>query len=291
MGIGCPEATEPNSPPSAKDFPGGWKRIPFTIQGKPKITHELNVHYPIIGGMGKDSYTLKGKMKFDNKTIKVIFTSEPQSLYTHSGEYYLINAYYFRSDMFVFFKFDDKNQHFVEIEYSSCPQGIWDLQLDNEYSDRTFKQWCLEKIYATEGFEASLAQFITYAKDKPDYLLCPANYGDNKDASRRIGSYKLFTDTGIVGRYVKDIGIKENIELKQDIYKTVLSVLNDADPNVYAMDIRDICFRLYELFPEKAKMDIEQFWKQTETENVPEDSRLKYKQWIYDYIWNQKRVF
>lgn len=283
MGIGCAEATEPNSLPSAKDFPGGWKRIPFTIQGKPKITHELNVHYPIIGGMGKDSYTLKGTMEFDNKKIKIAFASEPQSLFAHAGNYYLVNRYYFSRTEFSVFKYDEQSQRFIELTSVLYPEEIFNLELANEYSDRSFKLWSLQNLYKNKGFDKSFSQFETYVKTNPTCLLSPSNYQAEK-ISFQLGSYFPYFDGGIIDLYIKDIEKKNNGTLKERLYDYLETILNSAGPVARGDEINGLFYRMYQVLPEKTNAALREYIMKIKNDKNIRDDRLSYLEDLLRYI-------
>ncbi len=262
---------------------GAWITIPFTLKGTPKITRSLPPDIPIIGAMGKNTYRFTGLIKYQGTGRRVSLTSEPQGLFYHSGVYYFVTQDFFVQGHFNLFVFREETDRLTIATYAKCPEGLSELALNDPFSDRMFKIWCLRKIADSQGVAESISQFVCYVKREPRCLLRCYYTGYNGDTERKIGE-DFVGQQSIVELYLASLHQKHGQELKPDLYDALHLVLINTKPNDIATGTRNICLSLFKLRPEKAVGDIQKYFDKAEKENFQDDKRLYWREVVLKYI-------
>lgn len=279
---GC-EKTDSNSPEPVVLKDGEWITIPFTAKGKTKITRSLPPDIPVIGAMGKDTYRFTGVIKYQGTERRVSLTSEPQGLFYHSGIYYFVTQDFFVQRHFNLFVFREETDRLTIATYAKCPEGLSGLALNDLFSDRMFKIWCLRKIADSQGVAASISQFVRYVKREPRGLVRCYYTGYHGDTERKIGE-DFVGQQSIVELYLTGLHQKYGQELKTDLYDALHLVLINTKPNDIATGTRNICLSLFKLCPEKAISDIQKYFDKAEKENIQDDKRLYWSEVVLKYI-------
>jgi hypothetical protein len=285
--IGC---RQPVPTPSETQQPNNdhWTSIPYGLDGDTEITRSIAPDIPLLGGKGKDSYSFKGLIKFEVKnSISINIQTEPQGLFYFEGQYYLVTQGFFKCSSFHIFRFTVNNPILVTVSYADIPQGFCGIMLSNPYSSRSFKIWNLEQIRQYQGIEASFRQFMQYLHKEPRCLLRLRTDSHNVDELRKASAGIFVGYDSMVEVYINNITIPSD---RDKLYDRLLDVLHNTNSKDRADEIRDLCFSLHTLNPERAIRDINQFWADIEKEQVQNDGRLMYRDWIIKYF-NGARSF
>ncbi len=139
---GCPE--EPPVIPLAAAVPSkGVVPVDFKLKGEPRITRHTNVHVPVIGGMGKDSYRLRGELSYDGHSIRIDLTREPLALCRADGDYFLLTQDYFRRLGFRWHTLDADAKAFRQMPPALSPATLLTLTFDDPSLTAEYRAWCV----------------------------------------------------------------------------------------------------------------------------------------------------
>ena len=140
----------------------------FTVEldGKEKVTHAIPPDVPIFGAWGKDTYSFKGKIKFDN--IEKNFNSQhyfPLCVIKYKELYYLILCDYFTLDDYYVYAFEEGDWQLKAL--SELPESIGSINLPDKYYSKSFKMRYIESVLEKEGVEHVLNLLGNYLNENP----------------------------------------------------------------------------------------------------------------------------
>ena len=137
-----------------------------------------------------------------------------------------------------------------------------------------------------KGIEASMRQFFKYVDENPRCLYHYMYWGSDREVGMRAaGGGSFVGQESIVEAYEKYVLAGKRDELREELYRALVRVLGAAGPLDNSTEIRDVCFCMYDLYPERAVADINRFFEAAEKEKSTRyDLRIEARYYVLKHL-------